>query len=202
MGIGESLSWWDREFDSSGLPLRADVRSAARDLWENACHQARAFLGDISEAPDLMENSVLQVSHYLDRRAVPLFEQDTSGLLMCVFYRGLRRHLYKRRRIELIPDVSQIAAPGVNSLCVTKQDCRLDAEKALRQLSDRARQMYDLRNEGYDWEEIARLFKISPTAARAEFSRELKRAREMLANKGSMPQSRSSRSSRSIRDNS
>src|SRR6185312_10949911 len=55
MCTDESLSWWDRDVDSEGKPIRADVRSAARDLWDYACEQARTFLGDASEAPELME---------------------------------------------------------------------------------------------------------------------------------------------------
>ena len=55
MCTDESLSWWDRDVDSEGKPIRADVRSAARDLWDYACEQARMFLGDASEAPELME---------------------------------------------------------------------------------------------------------------------------------------------------
>jgi hypothetical protein len=34
---GRILIWWDRDFDSSRLPIRSDVRSAGGDLWEQAC---------------------------------------------------------------------------------------------------------------------------------------------------------------------
>jgi DNA-directed RNA polymerase specialized sigma24 family protein len=134
-----------------------------------------------------MEASVIQVSHYLDRRAVALFEQDTGALLACAFYRRLRRQLAKLRRLELAADVSHLTTPQVGRSCVSKEDCHLDAEKVVRQLSDRTRQMYELRNAGYEWKEIANKFEISDAAARAEFSRELRRLRRKLLRNKRLP---------------
>ena len=181
MGTGATPSWWDRDFDSAGTPIRADVRFAARDLWDYACQQARTLLGDVSEAPELMEKCVLQVSRYLDRRAVPLFQNDAKGLLACAFYRCIRRQISKLHRLELIADFSRITAPSLWRSYGNKEDCRLDAEKALRLLSDRVRLMFELRDAGYEWKEIAAQFNTSEGAARAEFSREMKRLRMKLA---------------------
>ena len=183
MCTGETLSWWDRDLDPAGQPIRPDVRSAARELWSYACQQTRVFLGDPSEAPGLMEASVVQISHYLDRLAAPHFERDASALLACAFYRRLRRLLAKLRRLELAADVSGITTPKISRSCLSKEDCHLDAEKVVRQLSNRARRMYELRTEGYGWKEIAHKFEISDAAARAEFSRELKRLKGLLRDK-------------------
>ena len=183
MHTDEILPWWDRDMDPTGNPIRSDVRSAARELWSYACQQTRVFLGDPSEAPGLMEASVIQVSHYLDRRAAPLFERDASALLACAFYRRLRRLLAKLRRLQLAADVSSLTAPRIGRSCPSKEDCHLDAEKVVRQLSDRARQMYELRSAGYGWKKIAEKFQISDAAARAEFSRELRRLKGLLGDK-------------------
>jgi len=59
----------------------------------------------------------------------------------------------------------------------------MDAERVLRKLSDRARQMFEFRKRGYDWEEVAAILNTSDGAARAEYSRELKRLKMKLANK-------------------
>ena len=173
--------WWDREFDSAGTPIRADVRSAARDLWDYACQQARVFLGDVAEAPELMDKCVLQVSRYLDRRAIPLFQSDTRGLLVCAFYRSIRRRFSKFHRLQFMADLSSIKTPTAAQWCASKEDCRLDAERILGRLSDRVRHMFELRDAGYEWKEIAALFNTSEGAARAEFSREMKRLRKRLA---------------------
>lgn len=175
--------WWDQELDPTGKPIRLDVRSAAREVWNDACTQTRALLGEPCEAASLMERSVVQISRYLNRRGVPTFSQDTSGLLMCAFCRSLRRHVAKLRRIELAPDLNEASERPPTRSCTTEEDCRLDAEKAARQLSERGRQMYALRHAGFEWREIAEKLNITDAAARAEFSRELKRARLKMKNK-------------------
>jgi DNA-directed RNA polymerase specialized sigma24 family protein len=129
-----------------------------------------------------MERSVAQISKYLNRRGVPAFSQDTSGLLMCAFYRALRRQVAKLRRIELAPDLSEAAERPPTRSCTTEEDCRLDAEKAARELSERGRQMYTLRQAGFEWREVAQKLNITDAAARAEFSREVKRAKLKIKN--------------------
>lgn len=180
---GKDLLWWDRELDPTGKPIRLDVRSAAREVWNDACNRTRALLGEPCEAAGLMERSVVQISRYLNRRGLPMFSQDTSGLLMCAFCRALRRHLAKARRIELVDDLSEVSEPRPARSCTSEEDCRLDAEKGARQLSKRGRQMYELRHAGFEWGEIAQKLKTTDAAARAEFSRELKRARLKMKNK-------------------
>src|SRR4051794_31612109 len=179
----KSPIWWDQELDPTGKPIRLDVRSAAREVWKDACNQTRALLGEPCEAAGLMESSVVQISRYLNRRGAAIFSQDTSSLLMCAFCRALRRHVVKLRRIELAPDLSEASERLPTRSCTTEEDCRLDAEKAARQLSARGRQMYELRHAGFEWREIAQKLNLTDAAARAEFSRELKRARLKLRKK-------------------
>jgi DNA-directed RNA polymerase specialized sigma24 family protein len=180
---GKNPAWWDQELDPTGKPIRLDVRSAAREVWNDACTQARALLGEPCEAAGLMERSVVQISRYLNRRGLATFSQDTSSLLMCAFCRALRRHVVRLRRIELAPDLSEASERPPTRSCTTEEDCRLDAEKAARQLSARGRQMYKLRHAGFEWKEIAATLNTTDAAARAEFSRELKRARLKLKKK-------------------
>jgi hypothetical protein len=169
--------------DPTGKPIRLDVRAAAREVWNDACNQTRALLGEPCEAAGLMERSVVQISRYLNRRGVAIFSQDTSSLLMCAFCRALRRHVVKLRRIELAPDLSEASERSPTRSCTTEEDCRLDAEKAARQLSARGRQMYKLRHAGFEWREIAQKLSTTDAAARAEFSRELRRVRVKMKNK-------------------
>jgi hypothetical protein len=174
--------WWDRELDPTGKLIRLDVRSAAREVWSDACNQTRALLGEPCEAAGLMERSVAQISRYLNRRGVATFSQDTNGLLMCAFRRALRRHVARLRRVELAPDLSEASERPPARSCTTEEDCRLDAEKAARELSERGRQMYQLRHAGFEWREVAQKLNTTDAAARAEFSRELKRARMKIKN--------------------
>jgi DNA-directed RNA polymerase specialized sigma24 family protein len=173
---GNNPLWWDREIDGSGRPLRSDVRASARTLWDQACARARTVLGDPCETAELMERSVSQVSRYLDRRGPSLGESDITGLLMVAFCRVLRRYANRLNRIKLVPDISKVSQPAANSNGPSKE-CLMDAERAARHLNPRAKTMLDLRRVGFEWKEIAEIFRTTDGAARAEFSREVKEAR-------------------------
>src|SRR5258707_11838031 len=73
MSSPEVPLWWDREVDRAGRSIRPDVRAAAHTVWGYAYRQAQSLKSDCSEAADLMESTVAQVSRYLDRGAVVLF---------------------------------------------------------------------------------------------------------------------------------
>jgi hypothetical protein len=180
---GRRFSWWDRELDHTGRLIRADVRTAAHEIWGQACDRVQALLGDTSDAAGLMEKSVAQVSRYLDRIGSAPFAENANGLLVSAFCRALRRYASKLRRIELVGDLSEFKEQTPARSCSTKEDCRLDAEKAARHLSHRGRMMLEFRRVGFEWKEIAEILKMTDTAARAEFSRELKRARLQVRNK-------------------
>ena len=173
---GKSPLWWDRALDPTGNPIRADVRAAAQEVWAKACKMADTVLGDAGEAAALMERSVAQISRYLDRIGAAVCAQNAAGLLMCGFARSLRRRATKLRRIELVGNISEFAERRPAPSCTTKEDCRMDAEKASRQLSKRGRTMLGLRSAGFEWKEIGQILNTTDTAARAEFSREVKRA--------------------------
>jgi hypothetical protein len=78
--------------------------------------------------------------------------------------------------------------------CASKVDCRLDAENAARYLSKRGRTMLELRSVGFDWKEIGEIFKMTDCAARAEFSRQLKRAKQKVQSAKSSPKGPNSKS--------
>jgi hypothetical protein len=124
-----------------------------------------------------MEAAVSQISRYLDRIGSALFTENANGLLISAFCRALRRYALKLHRIELVGDISDLSEGFPARNCATKDDCRLDAEKAARHLSRRGRMMLELRRAGFGWKEIGEILKTTDCAARAEFSRELKRAR-------------------------
>ena len=177
--------WWDREFDSSGRQIRADVRTAAHEIWPSACRQARSLLGDVSDAAEFMEQSVVQVSQYLDRAKAESFSQNTRGILMCAFCRALRRYAMKLNRVQLVgktADLSErVSAPSWAALV----NLRLDLEKLGCDLSNKSRKMFGLRSCGYEWKEIADRLHMSEAAARTAFWREIRRATWKSSQEGS-----------------
>src|SRR5580704_11355548 len=172
---GRILAWWDRDVDPRGRPIRPDVRLAAHEIWEQACHRTQALLADQSPAAELMENTVAQVSRYLDRIGAPLSTRK-HGLLLVAFCRALRRYATKSSRLELVggAELSQHAA---DNAWVRQVDARLDFEKIVRQLSERNAAVLTLRAAEFEWREIADLFGVSVSAVRNSFWREIERIR-------------------------
>jgi len=176
-GARNAPVWWDREFDSSGRQIRADVRAAAHEIWPNACRQARALLGDVSEAPEVMEKVVVQVSRYLDRTGAGLFTQNTTGVLMCAFCRALRRYALRLKRLQLVGGSAELSQLRTARNWSALVELWLELERLSRNVSDQTRAMVGLRLRGFDWKEIAGVLQITDTAARTAFWREVRRAR-------------------------
>jgi hypothetical protein len=169
--------WWDRECDSLGRPIRPDVRAAAHQIWDSACRRVQSLLGDVSEAPELMEKVVAQVSRYLDRAGAGLFTQNTSGVLMCAFCRSLRRYATKLKRLQLVGGSAELAERRTTCNWSALVELWLDLQKLSRDLSRKTRAMLGLRMRGFDWKEIAGVLHMTDTAARTAFWREVRRAR-------------------------
>jgi hypothetical protein len=177
--------WWDKEVDAAGRPIRLDVRTAAHQIWDAARRQAQHLLGDASEAPELMENAVAQVSRYLDRSGAELFTQNTAGILMCAICRSLRRYAMKLNRLELVGGSAELSERRIAPNWTALVELRLDLERLTRNLTDCGRTMLGLRSSGFDWKEIAEILQITDVAARAAFWREVKRAKLRAAGTGS-----------------
>ena len=169
--------WWDKEVDAAGRPIRLDVRTAAHQIWDAARRQAQHLLGDASEAPEVMEKVVVQVSRYLDRTGAGLFTQNTTGVLMCAFCRSLRRYAMKLKRLQLVGGSAELAPRRTAQNWSALVELWLDLEKLGRDLSQKTRVMLRLRSTGFDWKEVAGVLHMTDTAARTAFWREVRRAR-------------------------
>jgi DNA-directed RNA polymerase specialized sigma24 family protein len=170
------LAWWDRDLDHAGRPIRPDVRLAGHEIWEQACQRTQFLLADQSPAAELMENTVAQVSRYLDRIGAPLSTRK-HGLLLVAFCRALRRYAAKSSRLELVGGSDDFSSYTADNAWVRQVDARLDFEKIVRQLSERNAAVLTLRAAEYEWKEIADLFGVSVAAVRNSFWREIERIR-------------------------
>ena len=65
---GRGLQWWDRDVDEKGNSIRADVRQAGHEIWQECCARVGAVLGDAAEAPEIMEAMVSHISCLLIAR--------------------------------------------------------------------------------------------------------------------------------------
>jgi DNA-directed RNA polymerase specialized sigma24 family protein len=175
-GAGTMLVWWDREVDTSGQPIRFDVRSAGRDLWEQACQQTVAVTGDHGPAAELMESTVARVSRYLDRIGAPMASRK-HGLVMVAFRRALGRYRAKLSRLELVGSSHELSKCASSHSWIAQADVRLELEKLVQRLSARSADVLMLRAAGFDWKEIASSLGESPANVRNRFWREIDRLR-------------------------
>src|SRR5690349_7234093 len=104
---------WDREMDRSGRAIRPDVREAALSVWRNTCSRNQFILSDPSQAAELMEGTVAQISRYLNRKDVGVFSREIEGLVAHSFHRAVQRELVKRKRF--LPLDKSVKLRGHNS---------------------------------------------------------------------------------------
>jgi DNA-directed RNA polymerase specialized sigma24 family protein len=173
------LSWWDQEVDRAGRPIRDDVRSAAHEVWKEACRRTQALLADPAQAAGLMEDSVTQVSRYLDRIGAPL-SSPKNGLLLLAFSRALRRLAAKSRRLEPAGGAAELSSRVVDNAWSRQVDARLELENIVRRLSEINSTVLALRGAGYNWDEVAQLLGISVATARNSFWREIRDVKRKL----------------------
>jgi DNA-directed RNA polymerase specialized sigma24 family protein len=173
------LSWWDQEVDRKGRQIRRDVRLAAHRVWKEACRRTQSLLADPAQAPELMEDSIAQVSRYLDRIGAPS-SSPKNGLLLLAFSRSLRRLAAKSRRLELAGGAVELSSRMVDRGWSRQVDARLDLEIIIRRLSDRNSTVLALRAAGHNWEEVAQLLGTSVAGVRNSFWREVKDVRRKL----------------------
>lgn len=173
------LSWWDQEVDRKGRQIRGDVRSAAHEVWKEACRRTQALLADPAQAAALMEDSVAQVSRYLDRIGAPLSSRK-NGLLLLAFSRALRRLAARSRRLEPTGAAVELSSRAVDHGWSRQLDARLDLENIVRKLSERNGTILALRVAGYNWEEVAQSLGVSVATARNSFWREIREVKRKL----------------------
>jgi DNA-directed RNA polymerase specialized sigma24 family protein len=123
-----------------------------------------------------MENTVAQVSRYLDRIGAPLSTRK-HGLLLVAFCRALRRYAAKSSRLELVGGSGELSNHTADDAWVRQVNARLDLERIVRQLNERNAAVLTLRAAEYEWKEIAHLFGVSVAAIRNSFWREIEKIR-------------------------
>ena len=168
--------WWDRDVDQAGRAIRPDVRLAGHEIWKQACQRTQALLDDQGPAAELMENTVAQVSRYLDRIGAPESSRK-HALLMVAFCRRLRRYAAKINRLELVGGSGELSSHTLGECWVSQVNARLDLETIVRKLSGRNAAVLVLRAAEYEWKEIAHLFGVSVAALRNSFWREIEKIR-------------------------
>ena len=126
-----------------------------------------------------MEDSVAQVSRYLDRIGAPS-SSPKNGLLLVAFSRALRRLAAKSRRLEPAGGAIELSSRAVDQVWSRQVEARLDLENIVRKLSERNSTVLAFRAAGYNWHEVAQALGMSVAAVRNGFWREIRDVRRKL----------------------
>lgn len=176
MASSHITRWWDRDVDEKGRRIRSDLRQVAHSIWDWASSCAQSRLGDDAGTAELLDLAIAHASAYLDKYAIPLNSHSESHLIRLLrrcFWSVLQRQARQLRRIELIGDSSELSDIATDNTWSDQIDNRLDFEKLIGLLSERARSVLALRVAGYEWAEIATLLETTPGAIKKSFLREL-----------------------------
>lgn len=161
--------WWDRDVDDQGRPIRVDVRQAAHKLWPEAIRRVKRTLSDPAEAAELIEITVVYISHHLDRKRTPAFATNIPSLLSLHFSQELWRLAKKLGRIKLVGDNRAIETIAVVEDWAERIDRHQDFEKAMDYFHPRIRISIYMRMEKHSWDLIGTKLGKSPGALRKEF---------------------------------
>ena len=169
-----------KAFDSKLVERAQRGDSAARELLLKRLDPVlRAFfikrIGYKTEVDDLIQNTLLRVHKGLtdlkDHSSLKAFAMKAALFELQDLYRG--RYSAKERLYD--PD----HAPR-NDADEMNTPARMDLERALATLSPRARQIIELREYGYRYEEIARMVGSTEAAIKMQVKRAFEKMRDLL----------------------
>lgn len=172
--------WWDKEFDSHGNLIRADVRRAACEVWRLAYRRSRSILNDVGMAAEIFERSVSEISRYVDHSPARDQNSNISGLILVAFTRGVRRRAIKLARTQSVDCIGDFADQQPTRLWNRQVESRIELEEIVKQLSERNGKVLALRYAGYEWKEIGSLLGCSVSLVRTRFWREINALRKHL----------------------
>ena len=175
--------WWDRGVDRTGRTIRPDVRKAAMSVWRSTCRRTQAVLSDPSQAAELMEGTVAQLSRYLDRKDIAVFSREIEGLVAHSFRRAVQREVVKRNRLMPLDGSGGLSNHVADETWRRQVQARLELQELVGFLADRSRSVLALRYAGYTWKETAQVMGESVAALRSAFWRDVGRVKRQLASR-------------------
>jgi RNA polymerase sigma-70 factor (ECF subfamily) len=132
-------------------------------------------IGGRSDVDDLIQNTLVRVARGLDDLKDPArlkgFAMKAALFELQDFYRG--RYTGKETLFDaLSPPATTSSQPDVGA--------SLDIERALDSLSPRARQIIELREYGYRYEEIAEMVGTTEAAVKMQVKRAFEKLRQIM----------------------
>jgi len=168
--------WWDKELDRAGHLIREDVRAAAHEIWNLVRKKTKAALGDDSEAAEMLESVVEQISCYLNRKECLPFSANTAALLTVAFRRHLQKRATKLARLETVGGTSELADLRADTNAFDGITHQIDLEKIVLRLNSRNLRILIMRLKGRNWKHIAKELGIAVSTAQKQFCQGIRQA--------------------------
>lgn len=178
--------------------IRAGDDDAALELVQQyeplIRREVRLRIGDdrLNRAFDSLDVSQSVLANFFSKAASGKYELEEPGQLVRLLVTMARNRLVSRARQELrlVRDVRRLAAdPGVLDQVADRQPSpsKIVAKKEVLELlmsslSDDERRIFELRDEGLSWDEVASQVGGSGQARRMQLSRSIERLRQCFAN--------------------
>jgi hypothetical protein len=180
---------WIWQPEDSGTAVESDLLDAGRRNWPRVISYARRYEQDSSVAANILEAVLLATSRVkIARRKSgnPIRNLDTY--VYVAFLRKFKRYLARQPKIQFVGSLQDVDT--LSDIRSSKGPPAVEhdllAKELLQHMSQRTRQTFFLRTNGYSWKETARFLKTTANSAQVLFNKEIGKLRShIMKQKGS-----------------
>ncbi len=180
---------------SGRVPTAHEARllEASRRLWDTAVAFTKNKLAKISEpesdaqalTPQTWEEALSSVLGTIEKLGETTIS-DLDAYLFAIFSKRLNRYLARERKrrkiIELVPSLDDLAEldEALDSSWAERLESEILVREALAHMDEVFRATAWWRIQGYSWNEIGRLLRVTKEQARKRFEYGLRKLRKLL----------------------
>ena len=177
---------WIWQSEGPEAAIETDLLDAARRNWPRVLSYAQRYQQDSSVAADTLEAVLLATSRVKRARqksGTAIRNLDTY--VYVAFLRKFKRYLARQPKIQFVGSLQDVDTLGDNrhSKGPPAVEHDLLAKELLQHMSQRTRQMFSQRTNGYSWKETARFLKTTANSAQVLFNKEIGKLRSRIRKK-------------------
>jgi hypothetical protein len=171
---------WIWQPGGSGTEVESDLLDAGQRNWPRVLSYARRCEQDSSVAANILEAVLLataRVKIARQKSGNPIRSLDTY--VYVAFTRKFKRYLARQPKIQFVGSLQDVDTLSDirHSKGPPAVEHDLLAKELLQHMSQRTRQTFFLRTNGYSWKETARFLKTTANSAQVLFNKEIGKIR-------------------------
>lgn len=174
---------WIQSHDKAGKAIDGELLDAAHRNWRRVISYAKRLGQDPSRAAEELETAVHSLSSLFGRH--PRFREKIRSLDQYVFWsvaHRLNRCAARRPAVEYVGTLEDLNSlqRAQDSDWLSRLEDELFLKEIIANMSQRTRYLFQLRQIGRSWDDIAKVLGITANAAQVQFNRGLTRARKKI----------------------